>query len=426
MAPSIAAHALDLTSRARLTGGQKGDAVRHMVMITQIPLWSMDRSVGGPAFRQTIAGLSTRFRISLVQPRLDYVDEHDIPANVTLHPFEHRFHGLFGQVRKLGWVTDTLGWYSFAASAWPIVRSLCAQGDVDLVYGYEVYGTPVARRAADAFGLPMVSRFQGTLMSERQHMPFSRIRFHKHVVGLSVPADLIVMTNDGTLGRDYLLSRGHPEDRIRFWMNGVDVSITADDLRDARPALGVPADAPLLLAVSRLSPWKRIDRALRALAELPDRDMDAYLVIAGTGPEEHRLRRLADDLGVSERTRFLGAVPRDELASLYHSADLLLSLYDYSNLANPVIESMLSGLPVIALDVGGTSDLVKDGVNGMLVSDADDPAALADRIGALLEDRAGLEALGVSAAEWTRENLWSWDERIRAEANALDAVIGAQ
>lgn len=394
-------------------------------MISQIPLWSMGRSVGGPAFEQTVLGLSRSFRISLVQPRAGHVDPSDLPANVTLHTFEHRFHGLWRQVRKLGWITDTLGWYSFASSAWPIVRDLCQRGDVDLVYGYEIYGTPVARRAADAFGLPMVSRFQGTLMSERRHMPLARLRFHKHVVGLSVPADLVIMTNDGTCGSDYLLSLGHPKERIRFWMNGVDPSITGTEHRDARPALGVPADAPLLLTVSRLSGWKRVDRAIRVVGELSRRGVDAYLLIAGTGDQEARLRKLADELGVADRTTFVGAVPRAELASLYRSADLLLSLYDYSNLGNPVIESMLLGLPVLALDVGGTGDLVKDGVNGVLVSDADDPAALADRVGALLADGAALKALGASAAEWTRANLWSWEERMRAEADALDAVIDA-
>jgi glycosyltransferase involved in cell wall biosynthesis len=397
--------------------------VRHIVMISQIPLWSMDKAVGGPAFAQTIRGLSERFRISLVQPRVGHVDTGDLPDNVTLHPFEHRFHGLWRHVRKLGWITDTLGWYSFIWSALPIVRRLCEVGDADLVYGYEIYGAPVARRAATAFGLPMVSRFQGTLMSERRRMPLSRIRFHKHVVGLSTPADLVIMTNDGTLGRDYLLSLGHQAERIRFWMNGVDPVIAETPPCDARPALGVPADALMLLTVSRLSGWKRVDRAIRALGELSRRGVDAYLAIAGVGPDEERLRALADEQGVADRTRFAGSVPRHELASLYRSADLLLSLYDYSNLGNPTIEAMALGLPVLALDVGGTGDLVRDGVNGVLVSDADDPAALADRVETLLADRVALRELGDTAAEWARENLWSWDERVRTEADALDALI---
>ena len=229
--------------------------MRHVVMISQIPLWSMDKAVGGPAFAQTVAHLAEKYRVSLVQPQTGYVEATDLPANVTLHPFEHRFHGALRNVPKLGWVADTAGWYTFRSSAWPTVERLCEAGDVDLVYGYEIYGTPVARRAADKFGLPMVARFQGTLMSERRKMRAATLRFWKHVRGLSVPADLIVMTNDGTLGLDYLLSIGQPADKIRFWMNGVDRSILNAPAHDIRERHGIPAEAPVLLSAWLVPDW---------------------------------------------------------------------------------------------------------------------------------------------------------------------------
>jgi glycosyltransferase involved in cell wall biosynthesis len=414
-----------LTSRARLAGGQEGDGVRHIVMITQVPLWSMGRSVGGPAFEQTVRGLARRFRISLVQPSADHVSPGDLPENVTLHPFRHHLSEALERVPKLGWAAATLGWYSFQHSAWPLVRDLCAQGDADLAYGYEVYGAPVARRAGDAYGLPVVTRFQGTLMSDRIDMPFSRLRFHRNIAGLNARADLIIMTNDGTRGRDYLLSVGQPEDRIRFWVNGSERLQTGAAPNDPRAALGVPDSAPLLLTVSRLVRWKRVDRAIRALAQPGPTEAGAYLVVAGTGEDEARLKTLADGLGVSDRVRFAGAVPRGDLAALYGAADLLLSLYDHSNLANPVMESMRAGLPVLALDVGGTGDLVKDGVNGVLLPDGDDIEAVGDRIAALLRDRETLGALGEAASRWAGQNLWTWEGRIRAEADELDSLMDA-
>ena len=399
--------------------------MRHVVMISQIPLWSMDKAVGGPAFAQTVAHLAEKYRVSLVQPQTGYVEAADLPANVTLHPFEHRFHGALRNVPKLGWVADTAGWYTFRSSAWPTVERLCEAGDVDLVYGYEIYGTPVARRAADKFGLPMVARFQGTLMSERRKMRAATLRFWKHVRGLSVPADLIVMTNDGTLGLDYLLSIGQPADKIRFWMNGVDRSILDAPRRDVRAELGIAAGTPLLLTVSRLSFWKRVDRSLRLLAELAGRGSDAHLVVVGAGPEESRLRELTVALGLAGRVTFAGGVSRSDLASYYDSADAVLSLYDSSNLGNPSIEAMLLGRPLVAYDVGGTTDLVVDGVNGILVRDPDDASALADTVGALLGDEARRHELGASAAAWATENLWSWDDRMAAEIADLDALMSS-
>lgn len=397
--------------------------MRHIVMISQIPLWSMGKAVGGPAFHQTVTGLSRRFRITLVQPHLGYVDPADLPQNVTLRTFEHRLHGLWRSIPKLGWITDTVGWYTFQSSARPVVRSVLEEQGADLLYGYEIYGTPVARRAADAAGLPMVSRFQGTLMTERQKMPLSRLRFHKHVAGLSVPADLIIMTNDGTLGRDYLLKLQHPADKIRFWMNGADRSILDSPTRDVSSELGIPADVPLLLTVSRLSFWKRVDRSVRLVGELKRRNDPSHLVIVGTGHEEAALRELAACEGVADRVVFAGGVTRDDLASYYTTADLLLSLYDFSNLGNPTIEAMLLGTPLLAYDTGGTTDLVHHGVNGMLTQAPDDVSALADEVQSLLADRAELHRLGSSARRWAAENLMSWDERIAMEADALDRLI---
>ena len=178
-----------------------------------------------------------------------------------------------------GWLTDTLGWYSFRRDAWPIVRELCSAGDVDLVYGYEIYGVPVARRAADEFRLPMVARYQGSLMSWRRKERLASLRYLKHLSALKTRADLYVMTDDGTLGDELLRDLGHPA-RSR--------SVPHErrrprDLRvarshDVRERLGIPADAPLLLSVSRLMNWKRVDRVIRTLGELARAGSDAHLV----------------------------------------------------------------------------------------------------------------------------------------------------
>ena len=213
---------------------------RHVVLISQIPLWSMARAVGGPAFHRTLHALAERYRVTLVTPRLDYVDESDMPKSVELVEFDHRLHGLWRNVRKVGWATDTLAWYTFQWSAWPAVKRVCEGGDVDLVYGYEIYGTPVAAKAAADFDLPCVARYQGTLMSVRQNMAMAGTRFWKHIRALRSPADVVIMTNDGTEGERYLIENGVSAERIRFWMNGADFSIAELPSRDVRPDVSIP------------------------------------------------------------------------------------------------------------------------------------------------------------------------------------------
>lgn len=396
---------------------------RHIVIISQIPLWSMGRAVGGPAFHATIRALGGRYDVSLVTPRLDYVDESVLPSGVTLHQFEHRLHGEFRQIPKLGWIADTAGWYAFKSDAWPIVRDLCAKGDVDLVYGYEIYGVPVARRAADRFKIPMVARYQGTLMSYRRHERLASLRYLKHLKALATPADLYVMTDDGTLGDELLRDLGHPSENILFLMNGVDRSIKEANPADVRTDLGLPDDAPLLLTVSRLMNWKRVDRAILALATLKETGSSAHLAVVGIGPLEGSLRELAAAHGVADHIHFIGGVPRHELAGYYRTASMLLSLYDYSNLGNPVIEAMLLGCPVLALGVGGTNHLVHDGVNGVLL-DCGEPNRIAEEVGRRLADAQGLAELGRSAATWAETHLWSWDARMAAEIDRIEKLLG--
>ncbi|GAB4282575.1 MAG: hypothetical protein Kow0067_02810 [Coriobacteriia bacterium] len=397
----------------------------HVVLVSQIPLWSMGAATGGPAFRETLTHLGRRFDVSLVAPELEYVDPSALPEGVTLHTFAHRLHGVARSVPKIGWVTDTLGWYTFRASAWPIVRRLCEERPPAFVYGYEIYGVPVARRAADRFGVPMVARFQGSLMSTRRHERLAGLRYHKHLAALATPADLVIMTDDGTLGDGLLRDLGHPSERIRFWMNGVDPAVAASAITgaDARIELGVAPDDLLLLTVSRLSHWKRVDRAIDTAALLRERGLPVELVVVGAGPEEAALRERAKRSAAAGHVRFIGGVPRDLLAGYYRAANLLLSLYDYSNLANPVIEAMLLGTPLLALDVGGTSNLVHDGVNGRLIAETD-PVAIADVAAELLGEHDRSRGLGQQAARWAREHLWTWEERMAAEIAELERLIG--
>lgn len=397
---------------------------KHILLVSQIPLWSMGKATGGPAFRETLTHLGRVFDVSLVTPNLDYVDESAIPDGVTLHTFHHRLHGVARQIPKIGWVTDTLGWYTFRSSAWPIIEKIHRDRPIDLAYGYEIYGTPVARRAADRFAVPLIARYQGTLMSSRAHERLAELRYHKHLAALATPADLVVMTDDGTLGDTVLENLGHPAERVRFWMNGVDHSI-ADSLvtrAEVREELGLDAATPLLLTVSRLSHWKRLDRAIDVAAHLRISGTPVELAIVGAGPEEGRLRERAAASNAAGHVHFIGGVERSRLAGFYRAADLLLSLYDYSNLANPVLESMILGTPLLALDVGGTTNLVHDGQNGVLANDTD-PRAIAAQAGALLRDEGGRRALGDSAAIWAREHLWTWDERMAKEISEIQRLI---
>ena len=183
---------------------------------------------------------------------------------------------------------------------------------------------------------------------------------------------------------EWIVGQGWPAGRVRCIPNFA--AAPADVAPVARESLDTPAGAPLLLAMGRLHEAKAHDVSLQALAALPD----AVLWIAGVGPEEARLRALAEALGVKDRVRFLGW--RNDPSALYRAADLCVFPSRYEPLGNVVIQAWAHGLPVIAAASQGPKALIDDGRDGLLIP-IDDPGALADAVRALLADRKRAAAL---------------------------------
>jgi len=153
-----------------------------------------------------------------------------------------------------------------------------------------------------------------------------------------------------------------------------------------RSSLATPAGKKLALAVGRLHENKGFDVLLRALALLPG----IYLWLAGEGPQGHRLKALADELGVSERVRFLGW--RDDIPALLAAADVFVSPPRHEPLGNVVLEAWANGVPVVAAAAQGPRYLIAAGENGMLVG-IDRPDELAAAIGKVLANDALAERL---------------------------------
>jgi glycosyltransferase involved in cell wall biosynthesis len=130
----------------------------------------------------------------------------------------------------------------------------------------------------------------------------------------------------------------------------------------SRAVLGLP-DAPLLLIVARLTAWKGVDVVLRALVDLPD----YHLVIAGTGPSETELKHMAQALGLTERVRFLGKIPHEQVRQYYATADYTVLYSGYEGLSHVILESLREGTPIIASDKGGNPEIIRHGENGWLV-----------------------------------------------------------
>lgn len=134
----------------------------------------------------------------------------------------------------------------------------------------------------------------------------------------------------------------------------------------------VRRDYNKILFIGRLHRIKGIDNLIRAVAIIAKERQDIKLEIAGGGEEKESLEKLVDDLNLKEHVSFTGFIPNNMLAPYYNSAvsvavpSLLLPSGETEGMPVVILEAMACGIPVIASDVGGISDVLKDGCNGFL------------------------------------------------------------
>lgn len=176
-----------------------------------------------------------------------------------------------------------------------------------------------------------------------------------------------------------------PNERIVTIPNGINLARfdpkNASSRTEVRREFGISLETPLVLFVGSQYQLKGLEFAIRALAEMNTR---AVLLVVG-GDSAAPFKRLAEQLGVSERVVFAGS--RNDLPRIYPAADAFVLPTLYETFALVCVEAMASGLPVLACPVGGIEDYLRDGENGFHIKrDSHDIAA---RLDLLLND-AGL------------------------------------
>lgn len=174
----------------------------------------------------------------------------------------------------------------------------------------------------------------------------------------------------------------------------------------------VAHEGTILVTASRLFHKNGIDDVVRALPALPE----VTFVVAGIGPEESNLRRLAKELGVEKRTQFLGHVDHANLPALLRGADIFVRPSRSEGMGNAFIEAMAAGIPVIGTAVGGIPDFLEDGKTGF-IANVDDPKSIAAAVENILTHPAHTAAVVAEAKKLSAQ--YDWDtlaQRMKREA----------
>ena len=337
-------------------------------------------------------------------------------APVPYFPFRAPLFGRFGQWGRVPREDVRLGLdvlhprygvipgISGAATPSLLYRAMCrgmerlhaAGFHPQLIDAHYLYPDGVAAaRLARRLGLPLVITARGSdVTAWPAHRGPARqiraaIRQADHLIAVSAAL------------AEGLVSLGADPRSVTVLRNGVDLGrFVAIDPVLARERIG--QQRRYLLSVGHLIPRKGHDRVIRALAILHRRGLGSHdLLIAGSGAEEPRLRRLAASLGLGGRVRFAGSIPQEDLHAYYSGADLLVLASSREGWANVLLESMACGTPAVASPAPGNAEVVRDPAAG-LVAAANTPEALAYAILTLLSsppDRAATAGFA-AAHDW--------------------------
>lgn len=263
-------------------------------------------------------------------------------------------------------IAKTLDGFLMAVGCLPKLRSLQRKGCLDVLdahFGYpEGYAASLLGRWLK---VPVTLTLRGT---EARHArdPFFRPLLRKAFDGAS---RVFAVSNSLRL---VALDVGAPPDKVLVVGNGVDIARFVPCSKElAREALGLPADAQVLITVGGLVERKGFHRVIAAMPELLTRFTSLhYLIVGGPSPEGDwtvQLHDQVEELGLQDRVHFLGPIAANQLSEPLSAADVFVLSTRNEGWANVILEAMACGIPVVATDVGGNAEVVSDPSLGIIV-----------------------------------------------------------
>jgi glycosyltransferase involved in cell wall biosynthesis len=286
---------------------------------------------------------------------------------------------------------------------------LDAHGGFDVIDAHYLFPDGVAAAMlAKATRKPFVMTARGSDVRE-----LANYRLPRALIRWAASRAFKVITVSAALARD-LEAIGVSPERLVVLRNGVDLSLfSPGDRARLRERLRL-SSGPVLTSVGRLVELKGHDLVIRALTLVPH----ATLVIAGDGPERKRLEALARSLGVDARVRFLGELPQPDLVGVYGGADALVLASRHEGWPNVLLEAMACGCPVVATNLNGIREIVRDPDAGVVIEERS-PEGIAGGVRRLLARYPGAEATRRYAEDF------GWDATSDGQLELFAAAVCA-
>ena len=301
-------------------------------------------------------------------------------------------------------------------AVWPALRQLVREKQIDIVHGHE-YKTDLLAyllaRAEHVLPLTTVHGWSGHSFREQWvYYPIDKWLLRRFPV--------VIAVSDGV--RCSIERAGVRPDRIQVLLNGIDHQVFKRDAagsRLARMALSIGDGDLVIGAVGRLEWLKRFDLLIEAFARLRREWPQLRLLIAGEGGARRDLEAQIAALGLSESCRLVGHRP--DVIEFYRALDVFVQSSATEGAPNVILEAMAMETPIVATDVGGTTELMRHGFDGLAVP-AGDASGIANAIASVLHD-PGAARLRAEMARRRIENELSFAARVERLNRLYESLV---
>jgi glycosyltransferase involved in cell wall biosynthesis len=348
-------------------------------------------------------------------------------------------NGVSSRRSRFGWTRDVNGvksiylptWFRYRALSWnPAAGRYCREqlGQFDVVHIFGLYDLlgPAVARACRKQGIAYVIEPIGMFLPIVRNLALKRLYHKLWGDKLLAGAAAVVATSEQEAEE---LSNGHgssgqggiPREKIVLRRNGVMAPRELPARGTFRAKHGLPADAPVVLFLGRLSVKKSPELLLEAFAKLPERIKGNTIRLVFAGPDESgmltRLQSQARELSVETRVIFAGSVFGEEKWAAYRDADVFVLPSQNENFGNTAAEAAACGTPVVVTENCGIAPLLA-GVAGIVVRH--ETAEVRRAVQEVLSDGALRERLAQGGRSAARR--LGWDEPVSEMARLYEKI----
>jgi glycosyltransferase involved in cell wall biosynthesis len=308
--------------------------------------------------------------------------------------------------------------HSFDVGVWPRLRKLVRDKRIDIVHAHD-YKTDLMALALGRWEkiVPLSTAHGWT-----GHNPRDQVYYFFDKQLLKRFPRVVAVSSEI---KSELVRTGSNPSRVTVVLNGIDHRKFRRDparVAPARAAYGLAPDDVAIGAIGRLEPQKRFDLLMQAFAELRKRHPRLKLLIAGEGSARPELEAEALRLELGPACMLLGHC--DDVSKVHHAIDVFVQSSKYEGTPNAVLEAMAFESPIVATSAGGTAELVRDGIDGLIVPPLDVPALIKATDGLLSDMNAGAQR--VRSARQRIEGELSFETRMRRVETIYDELMGRQ